>query len=333
MKTNKLIILTLALLLIFSCKKDKNLASLETTNVINITDTTVTVIGKITNSGNSEIICAGVVWSQNSNPSKEDNFLITENIENLNVIIPNLSPLTKYYVRIFAENEVGISYGNELEFTTTYTIVSTTGSGVTDIEGNFYQSIVLVNGQEWMAENLRTSTCSNGTPIPNVENNNDWGNLNSPAWAHYQNNSNFNTPYGKLYNWYAAVSCDICPSGWRVPSEEDWYELRDYLDPQANLIGGINYAGSKMKTIGTEHWKPSNNHATNESKFSSIPGGFRNLDGAFNFYFHSIALYWSSSNSIDGIGAIGVQLQYSSQTMQIGGFFKVEGLNIRCLKN
>ena len=147
MKTNKLFFLTLTVLIVFSCKKDKELASLQTITVNHITDTTVTVIGKITNTGNSQIITAGVVWSINSNPTKEDNFLISDNFENLSFIIPNLSPLTKYYVRVFAENELGISYGNELEFTTTYTIISNLGLGVTDVEGNFYQSIVLGNGR------------------------------------------------------------------------------------------------------------------------------------------------------------------------------------------
>jgi hypothetical protein len=37
----------------------------------------------------------------------------------------------------------------------------TPGGGVTDIDGNAYQTIV-INGQEWMAENLRTSKYANG---------------------------------------------------------------------------------------------------------------------------------------------------------------------------
>ena len=47
-------------------------------------------------------------------------------------------------------------------------ISSTSGGGVVDIDGNSYSSIELGNGQEWMAENLRTSRYANGDFIPNL---------------------------------------------------------------------------------------------------------------------------------------------------------------------
>ena len=48
----------------------------------------------------------------------------------------------------------------------TYTIPNF-GAGVT-FDGYTYASILIGNGQEWMAENLRTTTYANGDPIPNV---------------------------------------------------------------------------------------------------------------------------------------------------------------------
>lgn len=61
-------------------------------------------------------------------------------------------------------------------------IVSNPGAGVT-FDGYTYSSVVLGNGQEWMAENLRTNKFCNGDSIPNVNDYSDWEGLTSGAWA------------------------------------------------------------------------------------------------------------------------------------------------------
>ena len=63
----------------------------------------------------------------------------------------------------------------------------TQGSGVTDIDGNFYPSIVLGNNQEWTTMNLKTSTYSNGVNIPNSMSEVSWSNTSVGAWCHYDN--------------------------------------------------------------------------------------------------------------------------------------------------
>lgn len=77
-----------------------------------------------------------------------------------------------------------------------YTQLFTPGSGVTDIDGNTYQTIV-INGQEWMAENLKTSKYANGIEIPNVTTN-AWPLLTSGAWCNFANDSLNDNIYGKL---------------------------------------------------------------------------------------------------------------------------------------
>ena len=100
-------------------------------------------------------------------------------------------------------------------------VVSNPGAGVT-YGGVNYPTVVLGNGQEWMAENLRTTTYANGDPIPNVTDPNQWGALTTGAWAHYNNDSQYENPYGKLYNWYAVDdSRNVCPTGWHVPSDAE----------------------------------------------------------------------------------------------------------------
>jgi len=80
------------------------------------------------------------------------------------------------------------------------------GNGVTDLEGNFYPSVILGNGQEWTTLNLKTSTFTNGEPITNAMSEVSWTNTNSGAWCYYNNDDSNNDVYGKLYNFHALLS-------------------------------------------------------------------------------------------------------------------------------
>ena len=180
-----------------------NLATLTTLPIGNITDITATTGGNITNDGGTPVTQRGVVWSVSPNPTTANNS--TNNGSGTGSFTSNLTGLTAsttYYVRSYATNSAGTSYGNEASFTTTAGgggIVTNPGAGVT-FDGYTYPSIVLGNGQEWMAENLRTTTYANGDPIPNITDDTQWENLTTGAWSHYNNDSQYENPYGKLYN-------------------------------------------------------------------------------------------------------------------------------------
>ena len=120
-----------------------------------------------------------------------------------------------------------------------------TYGNMTDQEGNVYKTII-IGSQEWMAENLKTSVYRNGNAIDNIIDDNQWSSLTSGAWASCINDSQYDCPYGKLYNWFAvADSRYLCPTGWHVPTDDEWTTLTDYL-------GGEEVAGGKMKTTGTQ---------------------------------------------------------------------------------
>ena len=59
-----------------------------------------------------------------------------------------------------------------------------------------------------------------------------------------------------------------CPTGWHVPSDEEWDELIDYL-------GGENIAGGKLKEADLKHWRSPNTEASNISHFWALPAGVR----------------------------------------------------------
>jgi uncharacterized protein (TIGR02145 family) len=133
-----------------------------------------------------------------------------------------------------------------------------------DIDGNYYTT-VKIGTQVWIAENLRTTKYSNGTPIPYIEDNKTWSGLTlgvvkTGAYCWYNNDSaKYKNIYGALYNWYAIIDSNgLCPDDWHVPTDGEWAILENYL-------GGNSVAGGKMKETGLEHWISPNKDATNES--------------------------------------------------------------------
>ena len=198
---------------------------------------------------------------------------------------------------------------------------------VTDIEGNTYD-VVQVGEQLWMAENLRTTTLSDGTPIPKVEDYEGWANLTLPAYCWYNNDSVYAEELGALYNYHAIETGKLCPEGWHVPADEDWIVLESSL-------GGASRAGGAMKEAGLEHWKTPNTQASNESGFNALPGGYRSYTGTFNLI--RINGYWWSSSEKSWYGSANTviyrNLKYDGQDVYRHVAEKANGFSVRCVKN
>jgi hypothetical protein len=100
--------------------------------VSNITATEATVTANILSDGGSPIIARGVCWSQNPNPTTKN----TKTYHRLKIgtfdrYLSNLEPNKVYYVRAYAMNESGLSYGNELIFKTSCASFVPVGISVT----------------------------------------------------------------------------------------------------------------------------------------------------------------------------------------------------------
>lgn len=302
-----------------------NLATLSTLPIGNTTGTSATSGGNITSDGGTNITQRGVVWSTNPNPTTANSLTTNgSGIGNYTSTLTGLTANTTYYVRAYATNSAGTAYGNELSFTTTGggSIVSNPGAGVT-YGGYNYPTVVLGNGQEWMAENLKTNAYANGDPISNETDDNQWSNLTTGAWAHYNNNSQFDTPLGKLYNWYAVSDPrNLCPMGWHVPADGEWTVLTNYL-------GGMIVAGGKMKSLSG--WNPPNTAATNESGFSGYPGGQRATGGYFTGL-GSYGIWWSSSET-SASEALTRSLVSGNSYAEGNDTDKFYGLSVRCIKD
>jgi len=214
-------------------------------------------------------------------------------------------------------------------------ITSNPGAGVT-FDGYTYSTIVLGNGQEWMAENLRTTKYSDGTDIPLVTDSTQWANnynnsTTLPMMCWYNNDQITYTAnkFGALYNWYAVnISTNgnknVCPAGWHVPTNLEWNGLTDYL-------GGALVAGGKMKSTGTQYWQTPNIGATNEIEFSGLPSGYRVPFGSFGGV-GSSAYLWSSSDSNTSDAPIRY-MDKNDGELDWGTNNKELGASIRCLKD
>ena len=100
------------------------LPTLITSDVTEITETTAMISCEVTNDGGASVTSRGVCWSISENPTIEDTH--TNDGEGIGVFtstMTNLTPNTTYYVRAYATNSEGTSYGNEMNFTTLEEII------------------------------------------------------------------------------------------------------------------------------------------------------------------------------------------------------------------
>ena len=195
---------------------------------------------------------------------------------------------------------------------------------VTDIDGNVYNTVT-IGTQVWMKENLKTTKYSDGTAIPNVTNYSTWSNLSTGAYCDYNNAYYFSTIYGKLYNWFAVIDTNkICPTGWHVPSDVEWTQLTTYL-------GGEFVAGGELKEIGTTHWHTPNTGATDETGFTALPGGSRDIYGTFDDM-GDYGVWWSTTQ-YDGINAWKWSMLYNYKFCSKSYSTMTNGFSIRCIND
>ncbi len=177
-----------------------------------------------------------------------------------------------------------------------------------DQDGNSFEWINY-GIQVWTVENSEMVTYRDGTPIPEVTDTTEWGNLTTGAWCYYNNDSS----KGKLYNWYAVMGIhdtdpntpnkEFAPEGWHVPTDTEWTILENYL-----IANGYNYddttTGNKIakSMASTTGWDASttagavgnDQSLNNSSGFNTFPEGLRSSNGVFK-YSGSNAYIWSST--------------------------------------
>ena len=238
---------------------------------------TATSGGNITYDGDAAVTAHGVCWGISPDPVVTGEH--TSDGSGTGVFSSSLTGLTGgtlYYVRAYATNAAGTSYGNQVMFSTY----------VSDVDGNSYRT-VQIGTQLWMAGNLRTTRYNDNTPI---NYHSDWHSV-IPEYTWYNFDENYKVPYGARYNFPAVNTGKLCPVGWHVASDPEWTTLSDYA-------GGLDVAAGKLKETGNVHWVAPNTGATDEYGFTLLPAG---ATQQWNSGFVSLGTgtcIWTSNQSI-----------------------------------
>jgi uncharacterized protein (TIGR02145 family) len=295
-----------------SCKKDDDnkatIAVLTTNEISDVTLNSATTGGNISSDGGAIITARGVCWSCDPNPISANNKTIDgKGTGNFISTITCLKANTTYYIWAYATNSVGTAYGNVRSFSTEQYI--------SDIDGNIYDAIQ-IGSQIWMKQNLKVTHYRNGDPIPNISYS------ATGAYCDYHSCPDTSKTYGRLYNWYAVNdNRNIAPEGWHVASDAEWTILINYL-------GGENVAGSKLKESGIAHWVKPNSDATNESRFTALPGGSTNTMLGHNGHWWTAT---TDSNYTENAWYLTMSHLYSN--VNRNSYQKNAEYSVRCIKD
>ena len=318
--------------ILYSCEKEE-LPVLTTSPVTNITGSSATSGGTITDEGSGKIIERGICWSENISPTINDN----KRLEDIGAgsfvcIMSHLNGTTTYHVRAYATTSAGTGYGNEVSFRTAPYNINFSDwidyGTISDQDGNIYKT-VKIGEQTWMAENLRALHYLDGSPVQNVTDHDSWNILRNGAYCFYENDILYKDVYGALYNWYTVTDQrKICPAGWHVPSDDEWTILE-------TTLGGSKNAGIKIKEVGLRHWINPNIGASNLSGFSALPAGSRSFSVNDDFLgLRYYCMFWSTTehHTFNDSAWYRSLITFESD-MGRNYYLKRVGFSIRCLKD
>lgn len=225
------------------------------------------------------------------------------------------TPTANYpiYVRVKDED------GNVSKVDTIRIIV---GQYITDSRDGQRYRITTIGSQTWMAQNLNYK-------------------VDSSWW--YMNRPDSGAKYGRLYTWASAMGLDdtcnskscaslitakqqgVCPSGWHVPSDNEWSTLFNFAkNPIAISYTDVNtlkaiYGWPSYALVGTDQYG-----------FTALPSGYK---AASSFNDAGLrANYWSFNSSVSSTENH-FYLYELSGLLQSSVASKSIGYSLRCLKD
>lgn len=312
---------------------DNNVPEAISNDATSIGTKTATLNGEIGTMGSNLITECGFHWSQNSKiPDVNDSICKLDLSSPFSYRLKNLKPNTTYYFRAFCANNNGVGFGETLSFTTLRETASEiTDSTFVDERDNHTYRIIEIGNQVWMAENLAylpevspTTSQSETEPIYYV---NGYAGNNADEAKLTENYLS----YGVLYNWAAASQA--CPTGWHLPSEEEWKQLAEYISEDN---GGYDFDDFKWENIGkhlkaTSGWHQEGN-GTDDYGFNALAAGYRRIyDGGFTDPGENG--YWWSNFEQSDYAAYYYGILFDKDYLFKYAEDKMYGMSVRCIKS
>lgn len=195
-----------------------------------------------------------------------------------------------------------------------------------------------IGDQIWMSENLNVDRFRNGDPILHAESDEEWKEASDckiPAWCYYNNDPNNRFLYGKLYNGYALYDRrGIAPSGWHVPSDEEWGQVEKVLGktPGKKLKSSSRWESFEVIDFDKNATgKIGSGSGTNEIGFNGLPGGFRFHSGDFVEFGYQ-GYWWSSTKTKNGRIWLYCLFNDSDLICRFDDYME-NGFSVRCLRD
>jgi uncharacterized protein (TIGR02145 family) len=147
------------------------LATVTTSEIIGITETSASSGGNITSDGGADITARGVCWSTSAKPTTADSKTMDgTGSGSFTSSLTGLTGNTRFYIRAYATNRVGTSYGNEVSFKTSLvlpTVTTTAVSVITSTTASSGGNITSNGGESITTRGVCWSTSQNPTIADN----------------------------------------------------------------------------------------------------------------------------------------------------------------------
>jgi hypothetical protein len=243
--------------------QDYGLPKLITNNVTNITQTTAIGGGEVTDDGGLTVTDRGICWSSNHNPSINNHIVPAgEGLGSYTCNITGLNVHTTYYVRAYATNSKGTSYGDEVSFNTSASLPTISTGTISNIT-----QTTAISGGNVTSDGGATVTAK------------------GICWSSNQNPTigNHHTSDGTGTGSFTSNLTDLTPG--------KTYYVRAYA---TNSVG-TSYGEQKTFTTNPVN-KPTvtTNNVTNITQTSATCGGNVTSDGGATVTARGIC--WSSTN-------------------------------------
>jgi uncharacterized protein (TIGR02145 family) len=149
-----------------------------------------------------------------------------------------------------------------------------------------------------------------------------------PTTLGYRNDLNITSTLSKvskmgvLYNWHSVNTGKLAPTGWDIPTNDEWNDFETFL-------GGDLVAGGKLKEAGIVNWADPNVGATDQYGFKALPGGYRNSDGKF-YNIGESGTFWTATE-YDATYAYAKAIFHQIESINNNYSNKKIGYSVRCI--